>query len=148
MFKKILCPTDLSERSLAAVAKSVELARLCCAEIVLLNVRPEFMKKEEMVMLRVSASDFLKDERDTAVAARKIMETELAKVGGEDIPHEMLIREGDPHKEILEVAEQLQCDLIVLTTTGRDHLLEHIKGSGAERIVAATHVPILVLPVG
>ncbi len=147
MFKKILCPTDLSERSFAAVAKGVELARLCGAELVLLNVRPEFMRKEEMVMLRVSAIQFLKDESDMAVAARKIMETELANAGGEDIPHEMLIREGDPHKEILEVAEQLHCDLIILTTTGRDHLLEYIKGSGAERIVALTHVPILVLPV-
>ena len=54
---------------------------------------------------------------------------------------------GIPHKEILEVAEQLHCDLIILTTTGRDHLLEHVKGSGAERIVARSHVPILVLPV-
>ena len=126
MFKKILCPTDLSERSFAAVAKGVELARLCGAELVLLNVRPEFMRKEEMVMLRVSAIQFLKDESDMAVAARKIMETELANAGGEDIPHEMLIREGDPHKEILEVAEQLHCDLIILTTTGRDQLLEYI----------------------
>jgi nucleotide-binding universal stress UspA family protein len=147
MFKKILCPTDLSERSLAAVAKGVELARLCGAEIVLLNVRPEFMKRKEMVMLRVSASEFLKDEADMAVAARKIMEAELVKAGGEDIPHETLVREGDPHKEILEVAEQLYCDLIILTTTGRDRLLEHIKGSDAERIVSATHVPILVLPI-
>ncbi len=147
MFKKILCPTDLSERSLSAIAKGVELARLCGGEIVLLNVRPEFMKRKEMVMLRVSASEFLKDEGDMAVAARKIMEAELVKAGGEDVPHQMLIREGDPHKEILEVAEQLHCDLIILTTTGRDHLLEHIKGSDAERIVSATHVPILVLPV-
>lgn len=147
MFKKILCPTDLSGRSLAAVAKGVELARLCTAELVLLNVRPEFMRKEEMVMLRVSAAEFLKDESDMAVAARKIMEAELATAGGEDLPHEILIREGDPHEEILEVAEQLHCDLIILTTTGRDHLLEHIKGSDAERMVAATHVPILVLPV-
>ena len=59
------------------------------------------MKKEEMVMLRVSASEFLRDEGDTAVAARKIMEAELVKAGGEDVPHQMLIREGDPHKEIL-----------------------------------------------
>jgi nucleotide-binding universal stress UspA family protein len=147
MFKKILCPSDLSERSLAAIAKGVELARLCGAEIVLLNVRPEFMKKEEMVMLRVSASEFLKEEADIAVAARKIMEAELVNAGGVDVLHQMLIREGDPHKEILEVAEQLHCDLIILTTTGRDHLLEHIKGSGSERIVSAAHVPILVLPV-
>jgi nucleotide-binding universal stress UspA family protein len=123
------------------------LARLCGAELVLLNVRSEFMDKKEMVMLRVSAHEFLKDERDIAVAARRIMEAELEKVGGTDIPHEFIVREGDPHKEILETAERLKCDLIILTTTGRDHLLEHVKGSDAERMVARSHVPILVLPI-
>ncbi len=147
MFKKILCPTELGERSIAAISYGVKLARLSGAELVLLNVRPEFMDKKEMIMLRVSRHDFVADESDTAVAAQKIMETELRQAGGEDIPHQFLIREGDPHKEILEVAEQLGCDLIILTTTGRDHLLEHIKGSGAEHIVAATHVPVLVLPI-
>jgi len=41
----------------------------------------------------------------------------------------------------------MKCDLIVLTTTGRNHLLEKIKGSDAERLVSEAHVPILVLPV-
>jgi nucleotide-binding universal stress UspA family protein len=146
MFKKILCPTDLEDRSLTAIAKAVELARLCRSELVLLNVRPEFMSKEEMVMLRVSPAEFQRDERNIAVAAKRIVEAELAKVGGSDIPHEVVLREGDPHKEIIETAQELCCDLIVLTTTGRDSLLEHIKGSGTERIVSVSHVPVLVLP--
>lgn len=148
MFKKILCPTDLEERSLAAIAEAAELVRLCGAKLVLLNVRPEFMSKEEMVMLRISPSEFRNDERNVAIASKRIIEDELARVGGAEIPHEIIIREGDPHKEIIRTAEELHCDLIVLTTTGRDHLLEHIKGSGTERMVAATHVPILVLPLG
>jgi nucleotide-binding universal stress UspA family protein len=147
MFRKILCPTDLGDRSIAALATGVELARAFDARLILLNVRPDFMDKKEMVMLRVSRYDFLKDERDTAVAARKIMAEELKLAGGENLPHELLIREGEPHKEILEVAGQLGCDLIILTTTGRHGLLEHIRGRGMERVVAETHVPVLVLPV-
>ena len=96
MFKKILCPTDLSERSLAAITKGVELARLCGAELVLLNVRPEFMEKKEMVMLRVSAPNSSEKESDIAAAARKIMEAELERMGGTDIPHEFVVREGNP----------------------------------------------------
>jgi nucleotide-binding universal stress UspA family protein len=147
MFKKILVPSDLSEQSMPAVRQAVEWARLCNAELVMLNVRPEFMSKEEMVLLRVSAYDFVKDERDTAVAAKKILEEELARAGGSEIRHQVLLREGEPVREILETAEKTGCDLIIITTTGRTGLLEHLRGSDAEHLVKETEIPILVLPV-
>lgn len=148
MFARILCPTDLSEQSLVSIARGAELARMVKAELILLNVRPEFISKEEMVMLRVSAYDFQKKEADVAVAAKEIMEEELKRAGGEEIPHETILREGEPHKEILAVAEEMKCDLIVLTSTGRNHLIEYIKGSDAEQMLSKSHVPMLIYPVG
>ncbi len=147
MFKKILVPSDLSEQSMPGVRQAVEWAKLCNAELVMLNVRPEFMSKDEMVLLRVSSYEFLKDERDTAVAAKKILEEELVRAGGGEIKHQVLLREGDPVHEILETAEKTGCDLIVITTTGRTGLLEHLRGSDAEHLVKETEIPILVLPV-
>jgi nucleotide-binding universal stress UspA family protein len=147
MFHKILVPSDLSEQSLPAVDRAVRLAQMCGAEIVLLNVRPEFMSKSEMVMLRISAYDFIKEESDTAVAVKQILEEELRRAGGSGLKHQTILREGDPHREILETAEELNCDLIVVTTTGRTGLLEHIRGSDAEQLVKSTHTPILVLPI-
>lgn len=147
MFKKILVPSDLSEQSMPGIYRAAELAKLMGAELVLLNVRPEFMSKEEMVLLRIKYYDFLKQEKDTAVAAKKILEEELRRAGGAGLKHQSLLREGDPHREILETAEELGCDLIVVTTTGRTGLLEHLRGSDAEQLVKDTHVPILVLPV-
>lgn len=131
-----------------AVREGAQLAQLCGAEIILLNVRPEFMERREMVMLRVSAYDFLQEEQDIAVAAKAIMEEELRKAGAIDVPHQLILREGKPWKEIIATAEELRCDLIVITTTGRDSLLEHLKGSDAERLVATTHIPLLVFPTG
>jgi len=147
MFSKIMIPSDLSEASMLAVEYGVRLANLCSAELVLLNVRPDFMDKKEMVMLRISAYDFLDKEEDIAVAAKSILEEELNRAGGSQLKHETILREGDPHEEILTVAEEMKCDLIILTTTGRNHILEKIKGSDAERIVSQSHVPILVLPI-
>lgn len=147
MFNKILIPSDLSEASMLAMHYGVRLANVCTAKLVLLNVRPDFMDKKEMIMLRISSYDFLEQEEDVAVAAKSILEEELRRAGGSQIEHETILREGDPHSEILETAEEFKCDLIILTTTGRNHLLEKIKGSDAERIVSQSHVPILVLPV-
>ncbi len=148
MFTKILCPTDLSEASLLSIAKGVELAQLCKAELILLNVRPEFMSKKAMIMSRVSAYDIHEHERDIALAAKAIMAEELRRAGGVGLPHQMILREGEPHDEILETAERLGCDLIVLTTTGRNHLIEYIKGSDAEQMLSKSHVPMLIFPVG
>jgi nucleotide-binding universal stress UspA family protein len=147
MFNRILCPTDLSESSLISIEKGAQLAQMCQAELILLNVRPEFMTKEEMVMSRVSVYGIHQQEKDIALAAKEIMKEELRRCGAITVPHKLILREGEPHKEILETAEELECDLIVLTTTGRNHLIEHIKGSDAEQILARTHVPMLVLPV-
>ncbi len=147
MFKKILVPSDLSKDAQIAIKTAVELARLGDGKLVLLNVRPEFMSKKEMVMMRISAHEFLKEEKDIAIAAKKILETELAEAGGSDLPHEILLREGAPEVEILEVAEAQHCDLIVITTRGRSNLREKLFGSDAEEMVEHTRVPILVIPV-
>jgi nucleotide-binding universal stress UspA family protein len=75
------------------------------------------------------------------------MEEELRRAGGGEIPYQIILREGEPHREILETAEELNCDLIVITTTGRNHLIEYIKGSDAEQMLSKSHVPMLILPV-
>jgi nucleotide-binding universal stress UspA family protein len=147
LFRKILCPTDLSERSLVSIRAAVDMARLCKSEIILLNIHHEFMDKGEMTMLRVSAEDFVEKEKDVAVTAKEKMEELLRKAGGSDLPHKSIIRKGEVCEQIVEEAESLGCNLVVISTTGRSHLREHLKGSEAERIVRASKVPVLVVPV-
>lgn len=147
MFKKILVPSDLSEESLAAIQAAVTLARTLDSELLLLNVRPEFMRKEEMEMLRVSTQEFLKDEKEIAVAAKSKLEDLLKRAGGADLPHKILLREGDHRDEILATAMELNCGLIIITSRGRSRLMEHLHGSDPEQLVRDTRVPILVIPV-
>lgn len=147
MFKKILVPSDLSEDSLAAIKAGVELARTFRSELILLNVHPEFMRKGEMEMLRVSPKEFLKDETEIAIAAKAKLEELLKRAGGGDLPHEVLLREGNHRDEILSTGAECNCDLIILTTTGRTNLREHLHGSDSEQIVREAQIPILVLPV-
>ena len=147
MFTKILCPTDLSENSLISVRYAVDLARKCQAKLFLLNVHEEFMSKEEMVMLRVSVDHFKEITAKRAVTSKGVMEKELEKISGMDIDHEMVLRQGKPDKEILETAKDLGCDLIILTTTGRDSLGEKILGSTAEHIIRYSEIPVLTIRV-
>ena len=147
MYKKILVPSNLGESSLAAIRAGVELARKFSAEICLLNIRPEFMSKEEMEMLRVSVQTFVKEEKGIAVNAKAVLAEMLKRSGGGDLAHKIILREGNPQDEILATATELGCDLIIITTTGRDHLREHLHGSDAEQLVRDARVPVLVIPV-
>lgn len=147
MFKKILVPSGLREQSVLAMTKAVGLARAFQSELFLLNVHPEFMSKDEMEMLRVSPQKFLADEKEIAVAAKKKLEDLLARAGGSDLPYRILLRAGDHRYEIIATAEEMGCDLIIITTRGRSSFMEHLHGSDTEQLVRATHTPILVLPV-
>ena len=147
MFKKILVPSDLREASLIAIKAAVELAQANKAQLFLLNVRPEFMSKEEMEMLRVSAQKFIKEERDIAVNAKAVLAEMLKRSGGDKVEHQILLREGNARDEILSTAKELGCDLIIVTTTGRTRFSEHLHGSDSEQLVRETRIPILVIPV-
>jgi nucleotide-binding universal stress UspA family protein len=148
MFKKIMCPVDLSENSLIALKVAGDLARTFDGELFVLHVREEFMTKEEMRMLRVSPEHFLEIEKDIATKCKEIMNEELERCQAQDVPHELLLREGRPFKEIISTAEELGVELIVITTNGRTGVGEKLLGSTAEHIVRHSKVPVLTIRVG
>ena len=55
---------------------------------------------------------------------------------------------GEPADRIAQSAKELRADLIVMTTDGPDGLLDALRGSTSERVLAKTHCPVLHLPVG
>jgi nucleotide-binding universal stress UspA family protein len=118
MYKKILFADDLSRRAYEALAVALNLARTQGAELIILNVHEEFLDKDEMVMLRVDVSDFQEKMQEKAVAARRHIEADLAALKGQDIPTQILLREGKPAKEIIKVARELNVDLIVVASHG------------------------------
>ena len=67
MFSHILCATDLSPRSSEALRVAVHMAAKYNARLTLLNVHEEFMDKDEMVMLRVSAEQMQQHFREIAM---------------------------------------------------------------------------------
>lgn len=58
-----------------------------------------------------------------------------------------MIRSGDPVTQILEVARELDTDVIVMTSDGRDSFLDRFQGSHAEQIVRAAPCPVATIPV-
>lgn len=55
---------------------------------------------------------------------------------------------GDPAEAILELAETLEADLLVMTTEGRHGFLDALRGSTSERVLRHCRCPLLVIPPG
>ncbi len=135
MYQKILFADDLSRRAQKALREAVELARLVSAELVILNVRQDFLNKEEMIMLRVDLSDVVDDITRKAVEIRRRIELDVDAYGGTDLKYRILLREGKPGEVICQVAEELKVDLVVVGSHGTSPLKDALFGSTAHHVI-------------
>jgi len=146
MFRHILCPTDLKERAFVALKKAVQIAHQFNSKITMLNAHPEFMGEQEREMLRVSFDGFKEKFRQVAIESREEMKAEISKLHAEDIQVDYVLREGKPEKIIVETAEKLGIDLIVICTDGRDNLKDFVIGTITEHVINHASCPVLVIP--
>ena len=59
---------------------------------------------------------------------------------------EVIIRDGKPYKQILDIAEERDMDLIVLNMHSKGVLERAFLGSTAERVVRLAEIPVLSVP--
>jgi len=146
MFKRILCPTDLGERSFTALEKAVQIAHQFGSKITMLNVHDEFMNEREMQMLRVSVNKMKERFAETAKESKNRMQESIKELHAENIDIDYVLREGKPEHRIAEYANDHDIDLIVMATDGRDHLIDFVKGTVSEHVINQAHCPTLVIP--
>ena len=144
MFKHILCPTDLKERSDIAVIKAVQIAHQFGSKITLLNIHEEFMDKKEREMLRVSVDKMKEKYKQIAIDSKEEMKAVIHKLHADDIEVDYQLHSGKPEKVIVKIAEQLGIDLIVIGTDGRDNVKDFIVGTITEHVINAAPCPVLV----
>ena len=148
MFKKIVCPVDLSERAFKALPTVVRMAESFQAKLVILHIVETFMSEQEMIMLRVSPEHYQETQKKKALSVKETIEQRLKNLGIDFENIEIILREGSCKRDIAPICEKLGADLIVITTTGRDHLLENILGSTAEVILRHAKTSVLTVYVG
>jgi nucleotide-binding universal stress UspA family protein len=56
------------------------------------------------------------------------------------------VRHGSPAQNIIEVAEEKDAGLIIMSTKGSSNLKELLIGSTAEKVAENSPIPVLLLP--
>ena len=87
--------------------------------------------------------DYTKIVHAESVEYLRVVEP-LLKNGGLSVAS-VVVEGGDAADGILRTAEQKAADLIVITTHGRGGLPRLLMGSVADRVVRASHLPVLVV---
>ncbi len=144
--RRILVPTDFSDRSHHAVEYATNLATKVGARVLVLHVAPDVPAivsplPESTAMQAWAFTEQLKARR---AAAEERMNKELAPYFAE-VEFELLFEEGEPAATIASVAETRGCDLVVMSSHGRTGLKRALLGSVAERAVRLAHCPVLVV---
>lgn len=140
---KILCPTDFSECSLNAIEYAAKLGEKYQAEITLFHV-PD---KEDYQKLSAGDSNsgdqyaFIQKKMDNLI---KTVEEESMSKGLKSIKAE--IREGKTVKTILEYAEEIAADLIIMGTEGVNDFKKNYIGTRASKVVERSEIDVFIIP--
>lgn len=79
--------------------------------------------------------------------SREMLEQKLADLAG-DLDTQVVVRFGDPAREILQVATEMKADGIVITVKNRSRVGKMLMGSQAQEIILASSVPVICVPRG
>jgi nucleotide-binding universal stress UspA family protein len=146
MFKKILCPTDLGNRSFVALEKAVQIAHQFDSSITMLNIHDEFMDEKERHMLRTDVNKMKEAFKKTAVECKKKMKQSIHELHADDIKIDYVLKEGTPSKMIPQYAREHHMDLIVMATDGRDNVMDFVTGTISEHVINHATCPCLIIP--
>jgi nucleotide-binding universal stress UspA family protein len=140
--ERLLVPTDFStDAQLALEAAGMLPSTTTPAKVVLLNVyySPIIYTAYGSVP---TTTDYLEDFRGEAVESLEKLAETLAS-SARSI--QTIAREGTPSEVILQVAEELEVDLVAMGTRGRGGISHLLLGSTAERVVRGASCPVLTV---
>ena len=141
--KTILCPTDFSPCSRAALQLAMQLAKNLGAKLRLVHVfqLPYYTGMEDGLGMAMLTPDFIQALRAPGEQHVKTLLEECTKAG---IDAEAEQIDGVPYAQLVALSEQV--DLIVMGTHGRTGLPRLMLGSVAERVVRLSKCPVLTVP--
>ena len=136
-FKKILCPLDFDENSIAALDAAAEMARESDATVEVLHVVPIIIQAGGTP---IYIDAYTAEEQDSQAKLVELAKTHLAGV-----KYELKTTVAQPSAAILHAQKTTGADVIVMNTHGRRGLAHLFLGSVAERVVREAQCPVLTI---
>jgi len=140
-FRKILVPIDFSDHASAALDLAIDLASTAGATLHLLHcypIDPGAISPYGLVL----PEGF---DRDVREAASRELARWADKADAAKVPVEQHLSSMFPAEVIVQTADEIGADLIVMGTRGLSGLKHVLLGSIAERVLRLAHCPVLTV---
>ena len=136
-YRKILCPVDFDENSIAALETAAQLARHYDATVYVLHTVLLVIAPTSMPVY----VDLYKAQEDTARS--NLLELAHKHLAG--IKYEIMVNMGEPAASILKAERGIGADLLVMSTHGRRGMSRFFLGSVAELVLREARCPVLTV---
>jgi len=140
-FKQILVPVDFTDHSIAALDTAVELARAFDSKLHLLHCYPIQPGGISPYGIAIPSSYFAEIQ---AAAAKHLAEWQKEHVPA-DIRVDAQTSSNTPSESIVEKANEIGADLIVMGTRGLSGIKHVLLGSVAERTIRFAPCPVMTV---
>ncbi len=152
--RKILYATDLSKNSAYAFFYAADMAKRHDARIVILHsVEPGHSLSYAGSLVEGLAQSARREEHEKDLEEiKKGIEGFCKKIEPQaghacvELVSKILVLLGHPVEEILKVADEESCDVIVLGTHGKGFLRQTFLGSVAVKVLERTRKPVFIIP--
>jgi nucleotide-binding universal stress UspA family protein len=158
--RNILYATDLSKNSAYAFRYAVNSAEHHKAKIHILHVVESEKAKSSLFWVeglpRLSQAELYEPYSKRKTAAREEIKKRLEdfrkrelknKPGSLKMISSVQVIEGDPAGEILEKADQLKVDMLIMGSHGKGLLRHAFLGSVAEKVLNRIKIPVFIIPI-
>jgi len=149
---KILYATDLSKNASYAFFYAVDMAKRHNARIVILHsierIRHMYGERVEEILQETKDQEQKTDIKETQKGLQEFCERTETQIGAPcvELVSKILVPLGHPVEEILKVADEEECDVIVLGTHGKGFLRQTFLGSVAGSVLERTRKPVFIIP--
>lgn len=135
MYESILVPLDGGPGDRVILDHVTRLARFCDSRVTLLHVAGGW--RGRYFSGRLTAPE--EAELESYLRER------VGELEGAGVEAHAELRYGETSERILEVAAELGCDLIAMSTHGHKGLLDVVFGSPAAQVRHGTRIPVLLI---
>lgn len=137
-FKRVPCPCDFSDFSYEAVPYAAEMCRHFGATLTRAHVVDTWLDYREFIAsLELANSPHLREQAKEALS--RIAEEQ------EGIEVSVKIDSGIPHRKLLDVIDEGDIDLVVMTTHGRSAIPHFLLGSIAEKMIRMANFNVMTI---
>jgi nucleotide-binding universal stress UspA family protein len=143
MFKRILIPTDGSEITAKAVDAAVQLAQSVGARLYTISVKEPFPYSAISEMQPTPPQEFFDAQERIASKRIQTVRDTCAAAGVACEAH--TIEALHPWEAIIEHAQRMECDLLVMASHGRRGVTALLLGSETQKVLTHSKIPVLVV---